>query len=341
MQKFLGLTLSMVVLNSIPLQALAAQQDSEVLFNQTRQYFNLNEGLDLKSYSDMQKAQGLLKERQPEGALKIVLPLQKQFPDQHKLPLLAAAAYLQMNEPEKALVLLDNLSQTLKADDDSHDKLTFQLVELQAQAYLQLNEKALALKLFQTRSLNTALLSQEERDRYSLLQARLYFANQNYAEAYHTLLSLHQQPGNHSSSHIEALKLEEEVAEKLYAAGLKAYNRHEDALAVTHLEMAHQLNPKPVKYSQLLSQAQSRFMQDFKERFQRARPILQNTIRNMRDHLAYEDYNALYHEYLRLKQNEDVGYLLRPEYKAYLPLRMAEVLTAVEKSLEVRGMKLR
>lgn len=305
--------------------------------NFIRQYYLLNEGLPQNDYDSLQKAEGLLATQEPEIALDMISKLRETYPEHFHLQILHAEAFLALNEPERALLILDELYKNARQDDDFTAAQHFEILSLQLQAYQAGDESALALRLIENSDLQAHQLDAASKAQYALLKTQLLAGNHRSLAAYHHLQEFMDKEGHQADIELYLLDNRTPFAEAIYADAQEAYRQRDYALSARLAHNAYTINPQPVKYAQLMSDAQQRFLAVFAQRFQQARPMLVNAISNMRDLLASEDYNGLYREYLRLKDSSDVQFLL--QHQAYLPLNMFEALDEIEKELATQRIR--
>ncbi len=297
-----------------------------------RQYYELREGLSQEAYNQMQMAEGLLTTRDPEKALKLVSEARVAYPEHFHLQILHAEILLALEEPERALLILDELYKNARQDDDFKAAQHFEILNLQLQAYQAQDESALALRLLESSDLQPHQLDHEAQVQFALLKTKLLTENDRSLAAYHGLKEfMDKSAGQQGDSQLHLLSHGPQLAESIYLEAQHAYHQRDYSLAARLAHNAYVLNPNPVKYAQLMTDAQERFLAVFAQRFRQAKPMLVNAISNMRDLLRYEDYNGLYREYLRLKDNSDVQFLLQNQ--AYLPLNIFEALDNIEKEL--------
>lgn len=336
----LTLLVSGPALAQVPDSEVSRDHNLEYYSRITNTYFETDLGMTKEDYSRLQRAEGYLREGQHDKALTFLRDLRERYPEVFPAGLLLAKTYLVQEDPEQALLVLEDLRKQIDPLEESEHGMLLDVVHLQVQAHKDLKHPDLALRTLQTAPIQIKLFDNDQREDYYLVLAKLMYELKQPEEAYRHLQSVLASGQRGSRTRSLLLEWSPMMAEQLYGQGLQAYRENNYARTLRLALMSYQLNPSPVKYSQLVSRAQDQIHIQVNQHFQNALPSLSNAIRNMRYALLQEDYGTLHKEYMRLREIEDVAFFLNRDYEGYLPTKMQEVLREVETELTARGYKI-
>lgn len=306
----------------------------------TENYFETDLGMTRDDYSRYQAAEGLRREGKLDLALEMLDLLYKAYPDSVPVRYQMTKLYLTLNKPEQALDILEATIKGMSPLEDEDQPVLYELVMLEITAYQSMNQPAKALATLQNAPLKPQLLSAGKQEDYYLTLATLMLQTGRSEEAYHYLMAILETNQRASSTRDTLLKWSPGLAEDLYRLASDAY-RQNNFIRSQHLALiCYNLNPVPVKYTQLLARAQAQVLDLINEHFERALEPLKAAVSQMRYNLQQGDYQALYKVYLGLRDNKDVAFFLNHDYEGYLPASMQVVLREVEDDLKARGFKI-
>ncbi|PKL75493.1 MAG: hypothetical protein CVV27_15060 [Candidatus Melainabacteria bacterium HGW-Melainabacteria-1] len=123
--------------DEVQLKEFSFEQDTdfEYLSRFVRNYYESDLGMSTSDYGRLQIAEGNIRENRPIKALEQLRDLREVYPEALPVSVLMARAYLGMNEPEKALLILNDARQQLDPLEDEDQPALFDLVQLQVKAY--------------------------------------------------------------------------------------------------------------------------------------------------------------------------------------------------------------
>lgn len=304
---------------------------------QVHNYYKPAYGLSTQEEGDLQGAQALLKTYRSEAAHNRLEPLAKKYPNHYLIQLHYAEALMDIGKIEESIQSIDRFLNTERSELLTADQ-QFKLQQMNVRAYTMQDQAPMALRILKNNLPEYERLSNPYREAYFLLWAETYMANKQPFEAYEALQKGVNSGLQSKESRSQLQMLSEELAEKLYQSALNDYDDSNYARAVDQLLAAYSLNPTPLKYSQDMSRSQGRFLRLYENRFNASRSFLINTVSNMRYAMSNRDYNNLYREYLRLRADRNVSFLLL--HKEYLPINMRKAIESVEETLLRQGLKI-
>ncbi len=325
-----------MTLLTVAAPAYAVDADVQQMTDEVRVFFTPPMGMSQQEYFDLQHAHGLSLSYRSQEAYDLLEPLLSKYPEAYPLHHLHGVLLLDLGQSEDALRAMDNFLATKRSQQLTHDQL-FQIHRIRARAYAMEGSLDMALKVADTQFPDVKLLSPHLREPFYLSRVDIYTLADRPFEAYTTLQESIGSGLQSARSRSELNTLAVDLAEKLYLSGLNEVEKGQYYQAVEHFAAAYRLHPEETKYARNLGLAQQRFMRRYQRRFAQSRNVLLNAVSNMRNALNNEDYNLLYREYLRMKTNPDVAYLIR--YKEYMPISLRDGIESIEDTLRMQGLK--
>lgn len=302
-----------------------------------RNYFESDIGMRAVDYGRFQTAEGSIREGKVEKGLALLAELREDYPEVIQISLQMAKAHLRLDQADQALLILEEARKQLDPLDDDDQPLLFELVKVEVDAYLIQKQPSHALRLYQNASLKPAALSDGDQESYQVTLARLHYENGQAEEAYHQLQSILSRGSRSDQTREVLMRWSPALAESFYHLATKAFHEANYPRAQRLALKSYELNPEPVKYSQMVARAQDRVFYQVQDHFEAAMPVLREALDNMRYAIENEDYNRLFREYLRLKDHKDVAFFMNRDYEGYLPYKMQQVLREVEDELSAHG----
>jgi len=320
---------------------MAAREHNMAYFdNFVQNYFETDLGMTRDDYARFQNAEGLVREGKLDMAMVMLDLLYKAYPDSVPVKYQMAMLYLSMRKPEQALDILQATIKGMAPLEDEDQPVLHELVRLEISAYQAMNQPAKALAALQNAPVKPGLLTPGQQEDYYLTLAGLMMQTGQSEEAYHYLMAILATGQRAENTRSALIKWSPGLAESLYRLATDSY-RQNNFMRTQHLALiCYNLNPEPVKYTQLLAQAQAQVLDQVNEHFDKALNPLTDAVRQLRYDLEQGDYQAVYKEYLSLRENKDVAFFLNHDYEGYLPASMQVVLKEVEDDLKARGFKI-
>lgn len=335
---FLKLTLGFMLLAG--LTAPVVQADEEALWDAERllnAYYAPTQGLALSDQIRFEQAQAALLEQDYETARQHLEALREAYPDFLPAQLRLAQCYLRELNPDEAQQVLEALVARLPVEGErttAEHALIWQIRRLMAQSWMIQNEPEKAIEVLTQAGLEPRQLNQEERTQYHILLAKAY-ESQDQMILVHAELEkiLAFNPVSGEARHY-LQKLAHPMAKAYYRKGLEAFRARQFGQALPLAQRAHELVPESQAYLELYLQTHTRFQDEARARFEKARPVLTRELKKIRWALAVEDLNKARILYAALQTNPQVAYFLQPEQRMILPFSMQQTLTSLEAILK-------
>lgn len=334
------LLIALLAAVSLSPAALARDYDTLDEFEKfTRTYMATNIGLEPMDYELFVRGEAHLGERQPIQALAIFAKLAEKYPTHPTLHLFMGRAQLQLNQLDEAQSTLEKTKSLL----DSHTapRQIFQTYLFLAETQMRMNQRASAISLLKDLPIDPKVLDLNEWEAYHVYLAQLYLNNGQPAESYAELKKVIDS-GQRADRAITYLNAHRSTyAEAYYQAARTAfYSDRAYGSAGTLAREAMRLDPGNERYTDLSAEAHKELQAVLLMRFQRSLPVLNNNLRNLRYALEMNDDRGAYQAWLRLKDNDDIAFILNNDYDLYLPAGMIDTLRAVEAELKAKGYRI-
>ena len=138
-------------INSLEVTDLKTDRDfnAEYLARFTENYFDTDLGMTRDDYARLQQAEGYVREGKLDKGLELLRLLREAYPEVMPIGILMAKAYLQMEKPEQALLILEDARKRLDPLEDTDQPQLFRIIRMEVRAYEDQKQSAHALRLLQ------------------------------------------------------------------------------------------------------------------------------------------------------------------------------------------------
>jgi tetratricopeptide (TPR) repeat protein len=296
-------------------------------------------GMSSLDYADMQMVYAQIRDRDFEAAHSSLEQLIRTYPERPELSLLMGQVHLLEFNPEDALRAFQDAESKAAKEPYKEQFTPSQHLEVRvgmSQAHTQLGNYSAALQVLSDAPLDAAQLSATDKETWYLSKAKAAYNNKDLDSVY-----IYLQQALSAGKSPAVLDFEQQVKGKLaehkYQQGLAAYRREHFGEALKSLRIAMDLNPDNIDYVRLMNDTHSRFVDEVRIRVQKMRPLLRQSLEDMRWALEVDDYDQVYRQYQKLLQNPDVDFFIGNNYRGYLPDEMRSSLVFIETTLRGRG----
>jgi hypothetical protein len=317
-----------------------AQAGEEELWDAERQleaFYTPASGLSLMDQHDYERAQALAMAMHYEKARVLFESLRERYPDFLPVQLKLAQVYLHEQNPDESQETLSQLEARLPEPaerTETEQAFYFQICLLHAKIWLFQNEPAKAVEALHREDLKLETLSLPAREQRQLLLAKIYADQGDMLRAHSELTAIIAANPVARQARIELQNLAVPMAKAFYQQALLAFREQQFGVALPLAQTARELVPQSQAYLELYLQSYERLQDDARQRFQKVRQPLTQSLKKIRWALEVDDLPKAEALYAEMQKNPDLAWFIQPEQRLLLPGSVRQNLEALENALK-------